>query len=63
MLPLLVIFLSCLLPNFIRSVDGGYPLADVFTVVFSVLLVLYLYLFVHCGWKLRMLKKKYGENR
>ena len=63
MLPLLVIFFACLLPNFIRSVEGGYPSADVFTAVFSVLLLIYLYLFVHCGFKLRMLKKKYGNNR
>ena len=62
-LPLLVIFFACLLPNFIRSVDGGYLSADVFTVVFSVLLLLYLYLFVHCGRKLHTLKEKYGNKR
>ena len=63
MLPLLVIFFACLLPNFIRSVEGSHPFADVFTVILSVLLLIYLYLFVHCGFKLRMLKKKYGDNR
>ena len=54
---------ACLLPNFIRSVEGSHPFADVFTVILSVLLLIYLYLFVHCGFKLRMLKKKYGDNR
>ena len=63
MLPLLVIFFACLLPNFIRSVEGSHPFADVSTVILSVLLLIYLYLFVHCGFKLRMLKKKYGDNR
>ena len=48
MLPLLVIFFACLLPNFIRSVEGSHPFADVFTVILSVLLLIYLYLFVHC---------------
>lgn len=63
MLPLLIIFFTCLLPNLIRSVDSGDPFSDVLTAVFSVLLVLYLYLFVHCGRKLHILKKKYGEQR
>lgn len=63
MLPLLVIFFACVLPNFFRSIEGGYPIANVFTILFTVLLLLYLYLFVHCGSKLRKLKKKYGGDR
>ena len=61
MLPLLIIFFSCLLPNLIRSLNGGLPFA--FTVIYTVLLLLYLYLFVHCGRKLHILKDKYGKNR
>ena len=62
MLPLLAVFFGCLLPQFIRSVTGEVPYANVFTVVFSVLLLLYLFLFIHCGGKLRRLKKKYGKT-
>lgn len=63
MLPLLVIFFACLLPNFIKSIDGGVPSMDAYTVMLAVLLLLYLYLFVHCGVKLRMLRNKYGSKR
>ena len=59
MLPLLAVFFGCLLPQFIRSVTGEVPFANGFTVIFSVLLLLYLFLFLYCGGKLRRLKKKY----
>ena len=62
MLPLLVIFFGCLLPNFIRSIDGSLPFANGFTVVFTLLFLLYLYLFFHCGLKLRRLKNKYSKK-
>lgn len=57
MLPLLLVFLCCLLPNFLRSSDE--PTSPVF-IAFAVLMLLYLYLFAHCGRKLRRLRKKYG---
>lgn len=63
MLPLLVIFFSCVLPNLIKSTNGGHSFSDVFSVMFSVLFLLYLYLFVHCGRKLHILKKKYENNK
>ena len=63
MLPLVIIFFSCLLPNYFRSMENGDPWSDGLSVIFSVLLVIYLYLFIHCGRKLRMLRKKYGEQR
>lgn len=63
MLPLLVIFFACLLPNFVKSVEGGYASMDVVTIAFTVLLLIYLYLFIHCGRKLRMLRKKYDWKK
>ncbi|MDO4345126.1 MAG: DUF2812 domain-containing protein [Eubacteriales bacterium] len=63
MLPLLVIFFGCLLPSFVRSIGESDSLADVFVVAFAVLVILYLYLFMHCGLKLRALKKKYNEGQ
>lgn len=63
MLPLLIIFFICLLPNFIKSLSR-FPSEDIsITVVFFLLLLLYLYLFVHCGIKLRALRNKYGGYR
>ena len=61
MLPLLCIFFCCLLPNFVRSFESYIPTG--FTVFFTVMLVVYLWLFLHCGRKLRALRLKYGEKR
>ena len=62
MLPLLIIFFACLLPNFIRSVSESYPLSNVFTFLFSALIVIYVFLIVYCGVKLGKLRSKYDEN-
>lgn len=63
MLPLLIIFLCCVLPNFLRSMEESGAISNAFTVVFTVLLALYLYLFLHCGLKLQRLRKKYDGKR
>ena len=62
MLPLLLIFLCCLLPNFVRSVNGEIPFFRFFTVFFGILFILYCFLITYCGAKLRWLKKKYEEQ-
>ena len=62
MLPLLVIFFSCLVPNFIRSIDGSLPFANGWIIAFTSLFLLYLYIFLHCGLKLRRLKNKYSKK-
>lgn len=62
MLPLLCIFFCSLLPNFINVLSQRDPSAPGLTAIFTALLLLYLYLFVHCGIKLRKLRKKYGKN-
>lgn len=62
LLPLLVIFFCCVLPNFIRSVEISDPLAAAFTVFFAVMTLLYLYLIVHCGLKLRKLREEYKND-
>lgn len=59
MLPLFIVFLCCLLPNFFMSLQDDYPAADFFAVLFALLVLLYLYLFIHCGRKLRRLRQKY----
>lgn len=62
LLPFLVIFLCCVLPNFFRSIETSDPLATVFTVIFSVLTLIYLYLLIYCGLKLQKLREKYKND-
>lgn len=57
LLPILIIFLCCVLPNFIRSIETNDPLTTVFTVFFAIMTLLYSYLIVYCGLKLRKLRK------
>lgn len=59
LLPIMIIFLCCVLPNFLRSIETNDPLADVFTVFFGVMALLELYLLIYCGLKLQKLRKKY----
>lgn len=60
--PLLVLFLCCVLPNLFRSMDASDSLSTVITVFFAVMTLLYLYLIIYCGWKLRMLRRKYTND-
>lgn len=56
MLPLIVIFLCCIVPNLINSAGRDRGIFTAFLVLFFI----YLCLFIHCGRKLWKLKKKYG---
>ena len=59
MLPLLIIFLCCVLPQFVRALDGKNLYANGFFLwFFAVMTVLYVYLIVHCGGKLRRMQKE-----
>lgn len=62
LLPLMIMFLCCVLPNFIRSIGTSDPISIVFTVFFSVMTLLYLYLIIYCGSKLQKLRKKYRNE-
>lgn len=63
MLPLLIIFFCCVLPNFVKSIiHRTLPFSDTITVIYTILFVLYLCLFLHCGLKLRKLKKRYSKK-
>lgn len=59
-LPVLIIFLTCLLPSLWRVVRYSEPAAIVFTVILSLFAGMYLFLLVHCGVKLARLLRKYG---
>lgn len=60
--PVVIIFLCCVLPNLFRSINTSDPLATVFTVFFSAVTLLYIYLIICCGLKLRKLRKKYKND-
>ncbi len=63
MLPVLVIFLFCLLPNWPRSFPGtSSPLDIFFSILFVSLTVLYIVLIAYCGGKLRKLRAKYKNQ-
>lgn len=55
MLPILIIFMCCVLPNVLRVFDEN--VSNVFAVFWGVMLAIYVYLLMHCGLKLRNLKK------
>ncbi len=60
--PLVIIFFCCVVPNFIMSINKSTSFADFFAILFTLLFCLYLYLFFHCGLKLRRLRKKYSQG-
>ena len=64
LIPLAIIFLCCVLPNFVRvttGTDGSTGgLHLLFSIIFGLMFVIYVFLIVYCGTKLRKLKMKYG---
>ena len=59
MLPLLTIFLCCVLPQFFRALDGGELWGRGFFLgFFGTMTRLYVYLIIHCGGKLRRMQKE-----
>lgn len=62
MLPLLVIFICCVSPNFMRSIETDSRSSIAFTVLFTAMMLLYVSLLTYCGLKLRKLMKKYKNN-
>lgn len=63
MIPLLIILWCCVIPNYFRSLKTDDSFANAFSIVFTVLWIVYLYLIVYCGVKLGRLRKKMKENR
>ena len=63
MLPLTLIFFCCILPNLSRYLGGTVPgpAGRVFTIFFAVMFLIYVFLIVYCGIKLRKIKNKYSK--
>lgn len=68
MIPLLVIFLCCIIPQIALqyrisvSEDSVRLIGTVFLTIFIVLFLVYSCLFIKFGWSLRELKRKYSEG-
>lgn len=61
MLPILVIFLCCVLPNWVNALNGTFGTANVFFgIFFTGAMLLYIFLLFHCGRKLLKLRRKYN---
>ena len=54
-LPLVIIFLCCVIPNLFNTQGSIF-----FSAFFGIMFVLYVYLIVHCGIKLKRIKGKYN---
>lgn len=69
MLPLLVVFLSCVIPNFLRYVFHGRALTDygwgeaVMIIFWYVMFFVYLWMVTHCVRKLRRLKAEIQNGK
>lgn len=66
MMPLLCVFLCCLVPQlfaqYVRWREYGDMGAKVLSIIFDVLFVLYVWLFIHCGRGIHRLRKKYQKE-
>lgn len=62
----MIIFLCCVVPQLIiqsnKWLDRGDVGARAFTLIFLVFFMLYVWLFVHCGRKIRRLRQKYERD-
>lgn len=64
LLPVWVIFICLVIPNFIMVMNRGFsdiPLHTVLTAVFTLLFVLYSYILIHCLLGFSKLKNKYKK--
>ena len=63
LLPLCIIFFCCVIPNFVRVLFGDYygEAELFFGILFGTLFVIYVYMIVYCGLKLKRIRKKYEQ--
>jgi len=58
MMPLVVIFCCCIIPNITRLLDSHRTGDIILLSIFFVLFFLYCWLFIHCGRKLKKMKRE-----
>lgn len=61
LVPLAIIFLCCVVPNFIKAVSGEYlgGFGTFFAGFFGVMFAVYVILIVYCGTKLKRIRSRY----
>ncbi|MBC2575581.1 DUF2812 domain-containing protein [Peptostreptococcus canis] len=63
MLPLLIIFFAIIIPNLIRLIQKNSKFGGSYLEVFYIsLFILYLFIFIYCGLKLKKLKKEFRDG-
>lgn len=63
MLPLLVIFCGCLVPQMrMLSLNSDGIIENLLFVFMLILFVIYIYIFVHCGFKLKKMKEEFNDE-
>ncbi|MDE6729984.1 MAG: DUF2812 domain-containing protein [Oscillospiraceae bacterium] len=65
LMPVWVIFMLILVPNFVKVMLHGFddiPLHTVLTVIYTLLFVWYSYILIHCRMGFQKLKKKYTKT-
>ena len=64
LLPLAAIFLCCVIPNLITALNGGMSVFSGFFIFFGgIMFVIYTYMILHCGFKLRRIREQLSEGR
>ena len=62
LVPLAIIFLCIVLPNLAKALSGlNGSASGFFTVFFGIMFVIYVYLIVYCGIKLRKIRSRYQD--
>ena len=61
LIPLMIIFLCCVIPNFVRAASGEYlgGFGIIFSCFFGIMFVVYVFLIIYCGMKLRKIRNRY----
>ncbi len=60
LLPLAIIFICCVIPNLMNAMSDRLGAAStVFAVLFGIMFVIYVYLIVYCGIKLKKIRARY----
>jgi len=60
LLPIAIIFVSIIIPNLFNAINGRMGLLSyLFTDIFGVLFIIYVFLIIHCGVKLKKIRNRY----
>jgi hypothetical protein len=60
MLPIFILFLCCVLPSAVRTLNENSSVG--YLIFWLILLALYLFLLLHCGLKLLKMSRKYKNG-